>query len=100
MLILVAVTISMAINGGLFTHAGKAARDTKNKIEEENTLGEGTVNVDGKVYENIDDYIAGNEKVILPEGWRKMTNEEKEENVADWDISKVTPITDKIRGKS
>ncbi|MGN1301072.1 MAG: hypothetical protein ACI4U9_00855, partial [Clostridia bacterium] len=35
MLILVAVTINMAINGGLFENAGKAVGDTKNAINQE-----------------------------------------------------------------
>ena len=35
MLILVAVTISMAVNGGLFNYAGKAVGETKNAIENE-----------------------------------------------------------------
>ena len=64
MLILVAVTIQIAVNGGLFEYAGRAAGDTKNAIDEENNLATGRVEVDGKVYESIDDYIAGKEAVL------------------------------------
>ena len=41
MLILVAVTISMAINGGLFDYAGKATSETENAIEKEQELANG-----------------------------------------------------------
>ena len=60
MLILVAVTINMAINGGLFEKAGEAVSDTKNEINKEQTLANGQITVDGKVYSSIDDYLAGN----------------------------------------
>lgn len=64
MLILVAVTISMAINGGLFENAGKAVGDTQNGIGKEKELANGQITVDGKVYASIDDYLAG--KVYVP----------------------------------
>ena len=38
MLILVAVTINMALNGGLFEYAGKAAKDTNTAIRKEQNL--------------------------------------------------------------
>ena len=50
MLILVAVTIQIAVNGGLFEYAGRAAGDTKNAIDEENNLSTGSV---------IDKYLYG-----------------------------------------
>ena len=59
MLILVAVTISMAVNGGLFDYAGKATGDMQNEIEKEGDIANGKVTVDGKVYNSIDDYLAG-----------------------------------------
>ena len=64
MLILVAVTISMAINGGLFEKAGKATGDTKNAMDAEQQLADGRIQIDGKVYESIDDYLAGKEAVL------------------------------------
>ena len=63
MLILVAVTISMAINGGLFEKAGKATGDTKNAMDAEQQLADGRLQIDGKTYASIDDYLA--EKAML-----------------------------------
>ena len=63
MLILVAVTISMAINGGLFEKAGKATGDTKNAMDAEQQLADGRIQIDGKTYASIDDYLA--EKAML-----------------------------------
>ena len=58
MLILVAVTINMAINGGLFGYAGNASAETKNAINSEKQLGEnGAVSVDNEEYSSIDDYV-------------------------------------------
>ena len=59
MLILVAVTINMAINGGLFKNAGKAVGETKNAIDVEQELSNGKIQVDGKWYASIDDYLVG-----------------------------------------
>ena len=63
MLILVAVTISMAINGGLFEKAGKATGDTRNAMDAEQQLADGRIQIDGKTYASIDDYLA--EKAML-----------------------------------
>ena len=60
MLILVAVTINMAINGGLFEKAGKATGDTKNAMNAEQDLASGQITIDGKTYASIDDYLEGN----------------------------------------
>ena len=57
MLILVGVTISMAINGGLFGYAKKAAKDTENQKQAEQELSSGKVTVNGKEYDSIDDYL-------------------------------------------
>ena len=67
MLILVAVTISMAVNGGLFEYAGKATGDTNNAIREEQQLASGKVTIDNKVYNSIDEYLNRNNKTE-PEG--------------------------------
>ena len=64
MLILVAVTISMAINGGLFEKAGKATGETRNAMDAEQQLADGRIQIAGKVYESIDDYLAGKEAVL------------------------------------
>ena len=56
MLILVAVTISILINSGLIEKAKKAKQDTKTAYEQEQRLGE-SINIDGVVYNSIDDII-------------------------------------------
>ena len=63
MLILVGVTITVAVNGGLFEHAGQAVGDTQNAVNAEQQLASGRVEIGGKVYESIDDYLA--EKTTL-----------------------------------
>ena len=60
MLILVAVTISMAVNGGLFEQAGRAVGEYKNAFEEEEQLGSGKIKVGDKWYASIDDYLNNN----------------------------------------
>ena len=57
MLILVGVTISMAVNGGLFDYAGKAVGDTKNAMEAEQALANGGIEVGGVWYNSIDEYL-------------------------------------------
>lgn len=47
MLILVGVSITMAVQGGLFGYAGKAVQNTKQEQSKENYLGTGKVNVNG-----------------------------------------------------
>ena len=64
MLILVGVTISMAVNGGLFDYAGKAAKQTKDAMKEEEQLAEGGIEVGNVLYNSIDEYlIASGNKV-------------------------------------
>ena len=64
MLILVEVTISMAINGGLFGYAKKAAKDTESQKQAEQELASGKETVNGKDNASIDDYL--NNKSQLP----------------------------------
>ena len=47
----------MAVNGGLFEYAGKAARETKNAINAENELAKGRIQVGGVWYDSIGDYL-------------------------------------------
>ena len=82
-LILVAVVISMAVNGGLFTYARKAKIDTTNATYEEQKLADGKIQIDGKWYDSIDDYLAGNETteeliiqgttILLPIGYNEYS---------------------------
>ena len=60
MLILVAVTINMAINGGLFEKAGQATGNTRNAMNAEQALSSGQITIDGITYASIDDYLEGN----------------------------------------
>ena len=94
MLILVAVTIQIAVNGGLFEYAGRAAGDTKNAIEEENNLATGRVEVDGKVYESIEDYIAGREQRLAYDKTDKNTDGTLKSN-AKYDSDGKTAIIPK-----
>lgn len=64
MLILVAVSITMAVNGGLFNYAGKAAGETNNAIQDEGALSGGSVTVNGEfgnsatgINEIVDHYV-------------------------------------------
>ena len=61
MLILVAVTINMAVSGGLFGYASNAVKDTKEEKEKEETSAEGSLAVDGKKYDSPEDYLMGYE---------------------------------------
>ena len=57
MLILVGVTISMAVNGGLFEYAGRAATKTNKAMQEEQDLANGGVTVGGWYYNTVEDYL-------------------------------------------
>lgn len=59
MLILVAVTINMAVNGGLFEKAGQAVGQTQNAIDYEQELANGKIQINGVWYNSIDEYISG-----------------------------------------
>lgn len=59
MLILVGVTITVAVNGGLFEYAAKAGKETNEAITEEKMLAEGKVKIDGFWYDSMDDYLNG-----------------------------------------
>ena len=59
MLILVAVTINMAVNGGLFEYAGKAVGEMQNAIDYDQELSKGKIEVDGVWYDSVEDYING-----------------------------------------
>ncbi|MBO5412702.1 MAG: hypothetical protein J6A29_00025 [Clostridia bacterium] len=59
MLILVAVTITTAINGGLFEKAGEAVGDMQNAINKEQELSNGRIQVNGVWYDSIDSFLKG-----------------------------------------
>lgn len=59
MLILVAVTITMAVNGKLFDYAGQATHDTELAKQDELKIAEGSLVVDGNLYNSPQDFIDG-----------------------------------------
>ena len=62
MLILVAVSIQIAIQSGLFEKAGKATQDWQTAQDAEGELGAGKVNIGGTIYDSIDEYLQITEK--------------------------------------
>lgn len=66
MLILVGVSITMAVQGGLFGYASDAAKGTNDAMKNEDALGSGMVNVGDNAAESIGDiansYINGTAK--------------------------------------
>ena len=73
MLILVTVTVTVALKGGLFATAKQAKVDTENKINEEQNLASGKVEIDGKWYNSIDEYTK--EATPKVEGLTPVTKE-------------------------
>ncbi len=57
MLILVGVTLSIALNGGIVAKTQEAKAKTEAAMEEEKNIGNGKVEIDGKTYNSIDEYI-------------------------------------------
>ena len=58
MLILVGVSVTVALNGGLFTTAETAKDKTNNALVVENKLDSGNVTINGTEY-NIQSYVNG-----------------------------------------
>ncbi len=59
MLILVGVSVTVALNGGLFDTAKEAAEGTASKRNEELELSSGKVTINGEEYNSIDEYVKG-----------------------------------------
>ncbi len=82
MLILVAATVTVALNGGLFKSAKKATADTENARVAESELSSGRVQINNIWYDSIEDYINGikskdqADEVTGAEAW----TEEKDES--------------------
>lgn len=66
MLILVGVSVTVALKGGLFDTAKSAASQTNAAGTAENKLAEGQVNVSGNVYE-INDYATNANPTAITE---------------------------------
>ena len=84
MLTLVGVTVSVALNGGLFTTAKEAAKGTETERNKEIALSGEEVEIDGIVYASMEDYLNNNPK--LPDDWTVATDEER---VAAWPTETV-----------
>ena len=94
MLILVGVSVTIAINGGLFIKVKDAGNRTEEEIEKELALLEGPIEIDGKKYATYEDYIENKEMIELPEGWT-VTETPLEWTKEDGTINdKVTAIKD------
>lgn len=72
MLILVSVTISMAINGGLFEKAGDAVGDTQNAINKEQELASGKITIGDREYSTIGGYVSQITGNIWPIEWNSL----------------------------
>ena len=57
MLILVAVTIHLSIDGGLFGYAKKAVKETNEAYLSEPELSSGKVNISGQNYSSVNEYV-------------------------------------------
>lgn len=84
MLILVGVSVTVALNGGLFTTAKEAAKGTETERNKEIALSGEEVEIDGIVYASMEDYLNNNPK--LPDDWTVATDEER---VAAWPTETV-----------
>ena len=102
MLILVGVTISISLQGGLFGYAKKATKDTKNALEQEKTLANGDIidyylNVSQEVqglpeYDKAEKtkgiltenakYVEGTNIAIIPKGF-KMSDQKEEQSITN-----------------
>ena len=69
MLILVAVTINMAVNGGLFEKAEQAVGETQNEVNKEKDLANGGITIGGTYYNSIDEYLG--ESTLSVHNWTR-----------------------------
>ncbi len=75
MLILVGVTVTVALNGGLFKTAKETAEATNTEKDKEQTLAKGQVEIDGKKYASMEDYLNNKELIEwieteIPDEWK------------------------------
>ena len=59
MMILVGVSVTVALNGGLFSTAQQAVATTEAERDNELALSDGKVEINGKVYNSINEYVHG-----------------------------------------
>ncbi len=78
MLILVAATVTVALNGGVFKSAKKATADTEAARAKESELSSGRVKINGTWYDSMEDYMAGKKSSdqAMPTYDKAQTNED------------------------
>jgi len=65
MLILVGVSVTVALNGGLFATAKDAANETKTERDKEMALSNGTVKIGETTYDSIEEYVNSSEQKTI-----------------------------------
>ena len=86
MLILVAVSISVALNTGLFKSASDATKNWKTAQEEESKM---QIEIGGKKYDSIEDYLAGVESIPKIHDWQYVDESTREEIRCTCDVCKA-----------
>ena len=86
MLILVAVSISVALNTGLFKSASDATKNWKTAQEEESKM---QIEIGGKKYDSIEDYLAGAESIPKIHNWQYVDESTREEIRCTCDVCKA-----------
>ena len=86
MLILVAVSISVALNTGLFKSASDATKNWKSAQDEESKM---QIEIGGKKYDSIEDYLAGVESIPKIHDWQYVDESTREEIRCTCDVCKA-----------
>lgn len=86
MLILVAVSISIAINTGLFKSASEATKKWNAAQAEESQM---QIEIGGKKYDSIEDYLAGVESIPKIHNWQYVDESTREEIRCTCDVCKA-----------
>ncbi len=83
MLILVAVTVTIALNGGLFSTAKQSTTDTQANIDAEQRLASGRIKVDGEWYDSLEDYTKGKKS----DNQSDVQGDEPQTSSGDWKLN-------------
>ena len=65
MLILVAVTVQIVVDSGLFGHAGRAVDKYAEEQRKESELGTGKITINGVEYESYDEFVNGKSSTLI-----------------------------------
>ena len=80
MLLLVGVSITIAIKGGLFDTTKRVAQETEEAKNKEQELANGRVKIDGIWYDSIEDYTKGEQSDYQPPEFGPYDEAKKDEN--------------------